>query len=63
MVLLSIGGPKTPFRLHHIHLCCQASCDIAEGSWHEIRLHIVQEFPLEDLAALFVYRSRFTQIK
>ena len=36
---------------------------IAEGSWHEIRLHIVQEFPLEDLAALFVYRSRFTQIK
>lgn len=36
---------------------------IAEGSWHESRLPSVQEFPLEDLAALFVCRSRFTQIK
>jgi len=36
---------------------------IAEGSWHESRLHNVQEFPLEDLASLFVCRSRFAQIK
>jgi len=35
---------------------------LTEGSWHESRLHTVQEFPLEDLAALFVCGSRFTQI-
>jgi len=36
---------------------------IAEESWNENKLHTVEEFPLEDMAALFVCRSRFTQIK
>jgi len=54
--------PRLPF-VYTMPIYAANPLVTAEGSWHESSLHTVQEFPLEDLAALFVCRSRFTQIK